>query len=1163
VSGGVASEAARRQQEAADGRVSVWVAASAGTGKTKVLTDRVLNLMLRGSKPGRILCLTFTKAAASEMANRINRRLGGWTTLADGALEQELEALTGEMPERALLEHARRLFAEVLDTPGGMKIATIHAFCQSLLRRFPLEAGIAPHFEVMDERSAAEVLAEAREAVLAAARSGENEALAAALAEVSRYLPEEGFDELLGMLTLERARFQRLTGSAADFPDVLRRLHATIGVPHGTDIATLLAEACAEAAFDGAGLRLAAEVLSASEAVTDRHRGARIGAWLADLDGRVARFLDYAGAYLTDERAIRARLITKKATTTSPEAATALAAEAQRVATTLSRLGACALLHATAAMIRLADALLAEYETRKALHARLDYDDLILKTSELLRRPGVAAWVLFKLDGGLDHILVDEAQDTNPEQWQVVAALAEEFFAGQGARDVDRTVFAVGDTKQSIYSFQRADPREFLAMREHFRARAVAAADPPGAWRWRTVELDISFRSTEAVLEAVDAVFAQDSARAGVALDGAAIRHAAQRSGHAGRVELWPPIAPDPAELPPPWQAPVTQHRTREPQARLAAAIAAQIRHWLDHGEKLDSRGRRIRAGDVMVLVRRRSPFVGALVRELKQREVPVAGSDRMRLTEQLAVEDLVALGHFLLLPDDDLTLATLLKSPLYGIDEETLFALAHGRGERRLWLELRRRAEIHPAVRRAVEELSALLARADFVAPYELFADVLASRGGRRAILARLGPEAMDPLDEFLALALAYERAHIPSLQGFLHWLGTGETEIKRDLDQRGRDEVRIMTVHGAKGLQAPIVFLPDTLQTPSQTPRLLWTEDGLPLWAPRRELDAPAAEIARRMALGRRDEEYRRLLYVAMTRAEDRLVVCGWETRRTAPEGSWYHLVAAGLAPVAAPKAYDFRTLIGDDGWSGPGLWLDRTQLVPPQDDKAYPAAAPLAAALPLWALSAPPPEPAPPKPLAPSRPSLAEPAARSPLALTAGSASAGFKRGLIVHRLLQILPDLPAIARRAAAERFLARPVHALPPDEQSAIASEILAVLDHPDFAELFGPQSQAEVPIVGLIGDYALSGQIDRLLVGDDAILIVDYKTLRPPPASESEVPPVYLRQLAAYRAAVATIYPRHEVRCALLWTDGPHLMTISPARLDEWQPSAGLRLTPS
>ncbi|MDB5406774.1 MAG: helicase, UvrD [Rhodospirillales bacterium] len=1152
MSGDPAALATRQQFHAADGGASVWVAASAGTGKTKVLTDRVLNLLLGGSPPGRILCLTFTKAAAAEMANRINQRLAMWTIASDGALDQEIAALTGGLPDPALREQARRLFACVLDTPGGMKILTIHAFCQSLLRRFPIEAAIAPHFEVMDERSAGEILAEAREAVLVRARNGDDPELATALAEVTRYLAEESFAELLGGLTLERARLQRLAEESGH-DGLSERLHQLLGVAKGATVASILATACDEPPVDATVLREAVAVLLASDAPSDRKRGQRLANWIENQTGRVENFADYAAAFITGEGTIAKVLATKAIATRHPEIAAALLAEAQRVERVLAERGACALLHATAAMMRLAGTLLEEYERHKALHAQLDYDDLILKTCALLERPGVAAWVLFKLDGGIDHILVDEAQDTNPEQWQVVRALAEEFFTGEGARAIRRTVFAVGDAKQSIYSFQRADPREFLKMREHFRGRAEASSQP-GDWRWRDIALGVSFRSTEAVLTAVDAVFAQPEAHGGVALDGAAIRHVAARHGHAGLVELWPSVEPDPAETPAPWEAPVTQRHRREPFVRLAEAIAAQIRDWLDSGEMLPSRDRPVRAGDVMVLVRRRGPFVAALVRALKQRDVAVAGSDRMVLTDQLAVEDLVALGQFLLLPEDDLTLAAVLKSPLYGIDEETLFDVAHDRGRRSLWDALRDKASGHPVLTRVAEELGALLARADFVAPYELFADVLASRGGRREMLSRLGPDAADPLDEFLTLALAYERAHIPSLQGFLYWLTSGEAEVKRDLDQRGRDEVRIMTVHGAKGLQAPIVFLPDTLQAPTQSPRILWTADGLPLWKPRSDLDAPAAQAARQIALAKRDEEYRRLLYVALTRAEDRLYVCGWQNRRSATPGCWYNLVGAGLAAAAEDFAFDNTALLGADGWAGPGFRIAGEQTVKPRSDAYGTVVTPPAVELPSWARAAPPAEPSPPRPLVPSRPELAEPGSRSPLSASGGNAI-GFQRGLLVHRLLQILPDLPAAERRAAAARFLARPVHGLDPAAQDETAAETIAILEQPEFAALFGPNSQAEVPIVGLIGDYALSGQIDRLVVSEDEVLIVDYKTLRPPPVDEAAVPPAYLRQLAAYRTAVARIYPGRDIRCALLWTDGPSLMAVSPALLARSAPN--------
>jgi ATP-dependent helicase/nuclease subunit A len=1124
------------QRMAAHGGTSVWVAASAGTGKTKVLTDRVLALMLGGSEPQRILCLTFTKAAAAEMANRLNKVLSEWTVMGDGALAQRLVALTGDMPDGDTLNRARRLFAQVLDAPGGMKIETLHAFCQSLLRRFPLEAGIAPHFEVMDERTAEDALAAARDEVLAAARTGRGPTLAEALALVTDYAAETVFDELIGELVLERARLARALRDGHDA--FLARLHDLAGIALGTSAAAALDAACAEGAGDEGALRAAATAMLASGSKRDGERGTVIAAWLAEPATRAANFDLYLDVFFTREGDRRKDIATKAVAANHP----CLGEEAERLGAVKRQRAAAALVAATAALCTLGGALLDAYEAHKRARALLDYDDLVLGARDLLQQEGVAPWVLFKLDGGLDHILIDEAQDTNPEQWEIVRALADEFFSGLGASERTRTVFAVGDGKQSIYSFQRADPHAFLRMRDHF-ARQVKAAEA----RWQVIPLDVSFRSTAPVLAAVDAVFARPEANDGVLLDAPAIRHRAFRAGQGGLVELWPPVAPEAAPDPAPWEPPLAQSRTREPPARLAAAIAATVRRWLDGNERLPSGDRRVRPGDVMVLVRRRGPFVTELVRALKNAGVDVAGADRMRLTDQLAVQDLLALAQFLLLPEDDLTLATVLKSPLFGVGEDELFTLAFDRGERTLWSALRRRAGEAPSFARAAEELGALLARVDYRPPFELFVEVLGARGGRRALLARLGAEAADPLDELLSAALAYERTHGPSLQGFLHWLAAGDIEIKRDVDQRGRDEARILTVHGAKGLQAPIVFLPDTMQVPNRVPRIAWCEDGTPLWRAGGDCGAAALDRARAAAVARRDEEYRRLLYVALTRAEDRLYVCGWQTRKTPPAGNWHALVAAGLqdAPGAAPFDFDTAPLIGSDGWSGTGWRLAAAQTaVPTGKDKS--TAPPLERApLPGWASRSPAPEPSPPRPLAPSAP-VAEPAVRSPAGADDG---AGFLRGRLVHRLLQTLPELAPPRRAEAAERFLARPVHGLDAAAQRAIRDETLAVLDHPAFAPIFGPGSQAEVPVVGLIGGRALAGQIDRLVVTGDEVLIVDYKTLRPPPLSEAQVPDVYLRQLAAYRAAVAAIYPRHRIRCALLWTDGPRLMPIGDSRL--------------
>jgi ATP-dependent helicase/nuclease subunit A len=1112
---------------------SVWVAASAGTGKTRVLTDRLLALMLDGADPARLLCLTFTRAAAAEMANRVNQRLADWTTMPPGALREELVPFLRRLPQDADIARARQLFARVLDVPGGAKIATIHAFCQSLLRRFPLEAGVAPEFAVLDERSAKEALTEAAAAVINAARAETDGSgpLADALRIVAGHAAEERFVELMGQIAAEREKLRRALGGGE--AALRRRLCAKLSAPNDATLDGLIAAFCAHGAGDEAGVRAAAAALAAGSD-RDRERGALVGRWCAVIAAQRPALLDqYISLFLTDKGEIRQSLITKNAAAKAADCdpCAVLQREAERVLRFVGERAGLAVVEATLALVRLGRALLDAYEQHKRLRGLLDYDDLVTKALELLRRPGVASWVLFKLDGGLDHILIDEAQDTNPVQWQVVAALAEEFFAGEGAAERPRTVFAVGDAKQSIYSFQRADPREFVRMRQHFEERVIAARQ-----EWAVVPLEISFRAAEPLLAAVDAVFAEAAAADGVALDGGAIRHVASRAGQAGRVELWPPV---PAEL---VEADASR-RSAEPRTRLAAVIAATIAGWLATGERLEARGRALRPGDVMVLVRRRNAFVADLLRALKDRGVPVAGADRLALAGELAVRDLVALGRFLLSPEDDLTLATVLKGPLFGFSEEALFRLAYDRGEMGLWRRLRALAGDDLIMREVAERLTALLARADFTPPFELYAEVLGAGGGRRAMLERLGPEAADPIEEFLAQTLLYEREHVPSLQGFLRWLAAGDIEVKRDFGERLRDEVRILTVHGAKGLEAPVVFLPDTMQLPDRGPALIWSEaDGLPLWRPRGDLAAPAYIVEREAQRRRQLQEYRRLLYVALTRAEDRLYVCGWQTQRPTRDGaSWHALCEAGWAGVAEPFAFDTRPLVGDrDGWHGEGLRLQATQTALPRRDRPLVEVPPVGA-LPAWVGAPPPPEPSPPRPLLPSRPSGPEPATLSPLAVAGRDR---FKRGLIVHRLLQSLPELPPDERPAAARHFLALPVHALAADEQAEIAAEVLAVMADPRLEELWGENSRAEVSVVGLIGQHALSGQIDRLVVTPARVLIVDFKTVRPAPARDEEVPALYLQQLATYRAALGRIYRAQRIDCAILWTDGPRLMPI-------------------
>jgi ATP-dependent helicase/nuclease subunit A len=1131
------------QLRAIDPSASAWVAASAGTGKTKVLTDRVLCLMLAGCPPERILCLTFTKAAAAEMANRISERLGEWTMLEDADLSQELGNLIGQAPDAELRTRARRLFAQVLDAPGGMNIQTIHAFCQSLLGRFPLEAGVAPHFQVMDDRDASEMLETAKEEILAAVRDAGDGALAQALDQITRYVREDAFTSLMASLADARGDLRRLIRDRGSVEKAGQALRRKMGLGPDETGESVIAAACEDVALDLMGLRLAATAL-AEGSDTDADRGFGIADWLAAApEDRVRRFEDYATFFLVQNlNAIRKTLITKGAAKKSPGVQEILEVEAERLLVALRHRCAAVAATATTALLRLGQELVDAYDRHKESMALLDFDDLILTARAMLAKPEIAPWVLFKLDGGLEHVLIDEAQDTNPEQWAVVEALTDEFFHGLGAAERKRTVFAVGDAKQSIYSFQKADPVFFRDMRDRY---AHHLTDTGGELRQES--LIQSFRSTRAVLQAVDAVFARSGAADGVALDGEPIEHKAARAIDGGLVEVWAPIMPKDDDEPPPWKPPVERARGDQPSSRLARVIARRIEQMVGK-EMLESRGRKVRAGDIMVLVRRRTGFVEELVRELKRRNVGVAGVDRMVLVDQLAVMDLMALGRFLLQPEDDLTLATVLKGPLVGLDEDALFRLAHGR-KVSLWRELRARKDEEPAFAAAETMLSGLLAEADYMPPFEFYSRVLGAGRGREKLAARLGPDALDPIAEFLDLTLTYERGHVASLEGFLHWVETGAVEIKRDLEQDQQNAVRVMTAHGSKGLQAPIVFLPDTLGTPRQGPPLLWPEerDGgerLLLWPPAKAWYETVAETERARVDLKRDQEHRRLLYVAMTRAEDRLYVCGWHPKTKAPDGCWYNLIRDGVAPIATEIEDPFLKSDPDaDNSKVLRLVCKQEQPAKPWDETAAPAET---TALPAWARQPAPDLPEPIRPFAPSRPEGEEPAVASPFA--EGGVDR-FKRGRLIHRLLQSLPDLPEASRAAAARAFLSRPGHGLEEKAIDAIASETLAVLNDPLCREVFGPGSLAEVPLVGQVGGRVLSARLDRLVVGANGVSFVDFKTDRPPPVDESGVPEAYLRQMAAYRAGLAALYPGKPLKCLLLLTWGPRLMEISAEKL--------------
>ncbi|WP_374367539.1 double-strand break repair helicase AddA [Dongia sp.] len=1168
--------ATRDQRRAADPAVSAWVSASAGSGKTQVLRDRVLRLLLEGAAPERILCLTFTKAGAAEMSNRIATTLAEWASMPEVALKADLKKLAGDMGLARLIPVARGLFAKVLDAPGGMRIDTIHAFCQSLLRRFPLEARVMPHFRLIEERDSATLLLQAREEQLNAARAGAGN-LGAALAHLVQRSGEIGIGSVIGELLRDRARLVALQRQMSDIEAYRRALAGLLGVSADANRADIVAAAFADAAFDSVALRAAMAAL-AQGAKTDNARAAILDAFLAaDVDQRAAMLDEYLSVFLTAKNEIRATLASKGAIAAMPDVAHILEREAERLLRLLDKLRAVDILADSTALMTLGLDLLARFRKLKEAHAALDFDDLILATRDLLLRPGIAPWVLYKLDGGIDHVLIDEGQDTSPTQWDIIKALTEELIAGSGrdrsyavsgkVAEKPRSIFAVGDFKQSIFSFQGAEPRAFLAAREHFRSQL---ARDRGAADTRTPFLDlplnVSFRSSPAILRAVDAVFAGTTG-SGVAEADRKIQHVPARSGAAGLVEVWPLAVPLDVTPPLPWMPPAIDTDPGDPGTRVANAIADKIADLIRGNASLEARGRPVTAGDIMVLVRSRNAFVPTLVKALKARQVEVSGIDRLALLSELAVMDLVALIDFILLPEDNLNLAALLKSPLVGLTEAELFDLCIARGDGTLWQELNRAAANAERIAAARDFLQTYLDRALILTPYEFLADLLSAGGGRKKLFARLGLQVGEAVDELLNLALGYEANNLSSLQGFRHWLEMGEAVVKRELTEDGGGQVRIMTVHGAKGLQAPIVFVVDARRRKPNRPGLFWLGEeyaALPVWVQRKEMDVAPTASARAEIEQRSQEEENRLLYVALTRAEDRLYICGWRGRVSATSASWHDNVTeamAGLENVVVQPAEQWRA---EAGWEGASYTHSNAQSDAP-GDKVAKAGLAIDLTTPLlpWSLLPVDPEPDPPRPLIPSRPSTEggaplEAPLLSPLGQDQGFR---FQRGLVIHKLFQLLPDLPLASRREAARHWLDsinRPSGLMAEDSAlDAIVAEVMAVLEAPEFAHLFVPGSRAEVPIVAELsradgGRQILSGQIDRLLVTPTECHIIDFKSNRPPAMRAEHVSKQYLRQLALYRSAMRGIYPDRTVSCYLLWSAVPSLMAIPDSLLESY-----------
>ena len=1138
----IRDEANAYQRSAADPENSAWVSANAGTGKTYVLVLRVLRLLLSGATAESILCLTFTKAAAAEMSNRLLARLSEWAAMSDDALTVELRNLLGREPSEEERGTARCLFARILDAPGGLKITTIHAFCDRVLRRFPLEAGVPPSFTVLTDEERAAAIEEAVSHVLERAARESETTLGQALTTVVANAAEAKFHQLILAIITRRDDLMKLIGAQYTddpFDGIEAELRASLDVNDGDTEDTLLSAQASVLA--DTQITSAIAVLNEGKATDQKLASALAGARdKTDADRCVA----LAAALLTKDLEPRSDRYITKAIREGQPAVVALLDEARDAFATLEvRRRALAVTLASCALLRLANAVIQHYEEAKLQRNAVDFDGLIARTSALFSLSEASDWVLFRLDAKLLHILVDEAQDTSPAQWELIRGLTSEFFATDAEHDEhQRTLFAVGDEKQSIYRFQGADPRQFIEIGRDYSQRAYQARRS-----WIEAPLSLSFRSTRAILDSVDRVFADRDKTPGLTAEPKPIRHFAHREGAGGRIEIWPVIKAEKQDSAPVWEPFAEAGSTTPPANQLAARIAGQIRHWLDTGEMLASQNRPIRPSDILILVRKRAPFAAPMIRALKSAGIPVAGADRMRLTEQLAVMDLMALGEAMLLPEDDLTLAALLKSPVFRLSEDELFALAYDRGGS-LWAALEEKAADNPRFTEVHQSLTLWREEALRALPYDFYAQRLESDGLRRRLLDRLGPDAADAIGEFLNLALAYETNETPTLQGFLQWLRKANPEIKRDMEAE-RDEVRVMTVHGSKGLEANIVFLADScsMQTAGRTQIInippARPASALPhellVWPLPKSKIIPAIRQAREAESRAESDEYQRLLYVAMTRARDRLYVAGFEGLRPRQAACWYNLISDTLDGQLG-ETHDFagNSVLGAD-------YAQTAEVVVPRRKTTTLEISPA----PDWS-AANDSDRQPPIIFNPSRLDLPHGAAPAQVQDQGRPRSAALLRGHATHRLLELLPQFHQDSWEKTALAYLTTEAKSLGEQDRMDLFRDVETILRHPEFAALFGPDSRAEVPFYAdyeiLSGEkpVCISGQIDRLVLTSESLLILDYKTGMNIPGNTEATPDAYLAQLAAYKLAMRQIEPEKTIKTAILWTESPILMPI-------------------
>ncbi|WP_375604517.1 UvrD-helicase domain-containing protein [Wolbachia endosymbiont of Anurida maritima] len=1112
---------------------SVWVNASAGTGKTKILIDRVLRLLLENKR--NILCLTFTNAAANEMENRIHSTLSRWAICSGSELIMDLEQLDffpmypylssqcvtlGSRKNEALdryLARARRLFSELENL--GLTIQTIHAFCYKLISSFPIEAGIAPNCTLSECKELHPIIFN---------KVLHNETVQDDINSIATEIDENKLRDLLYTLCIKRALsviqvadtgiYEENTCVISNSLEYIKdKLNAPDGIHDLQSETTEYIKRLAEILSEGSkrdqsySAMLYSAVIPARDAGIQKKRTSVSYSDDTGMERKDTRIENLAKVFLkseSHEKKSISSIATKSILEKFKDAEQIIESVQNVVFTHIKDINSYQIFKRTSSLFSIFKVYVDLYSSEKSKNALLDYNDIIDLATNLLSDPDHKDWILFNLDQKIDHILVDEAQDNSISQWKIITNLCDEFFAGN---DEKRTLFVVGDVKQSIYRFQGANPHLFNYMQQYFHTKT-------GGRDWISCQLEKSFRSTPEVLMLVDRIF--NNFRAEISFVDNEIKHVLHRENDQGYIEIWPALPKCKEKEQQALQIPLTCRENYIITDRLLAqTIANRIHNWLNEGRILVAKDRHIEPRDIMILVRQRNVLVDYIISELKKANVPVVGRDYFRIMDYIAVQDLIALAEFLLLPANDLALANALKSPLFNFTEDDLFNIAYDRKEHSLWERLQ---DYHGVI---YSELNYLINLSRTESPLALFTHIL--RTGKKKFAARLGLECFEVLDEFMNLVLQFEN---PSLQAFVQWIKENNPEIKNDM-QSERNAVRIMTIHKSKGLQAPIVFLVDTNTVPRNSESIIFDGTEVPFWCGKNN-NAYCDQVKREKKLEDYNE-YLRLLYVALTRAEDELYIL---SKEPVQKGSWYDLITQYGEPYEKKQAYlqpifkeKVEVLCVNANY--PYIYKKRDYFDVPV------ISLPPNLSMSFQCLTLEKEE----KPASATHSSMSfqhvtlEPGEKKPVSgylddnKRGTGMTDGYARGLIIHSILQYMPKIEKERRKNWVRKYLD---NINTSEDKDEIYSKILAFNEK--YGYLFDLEGKSEITLSGIIDGKSVLVRLDRLCITQDKAIIIDYKSHRNVSVSSlNEIK----KQMLTYKTLVQEISPNKQVEFMVIWVE--------------------------